>query len=83
MVLIPIALWLQPGFIALSLLLGSIFLVMIVEILNTGIEAAIDYISMEVHPKAKLAKDLGSAAVFLSLLNLSVVWGFYLWDRFF
>jgi len=81
-VLIPVAIWLQPGFTAFCLLVGSLFLVMIVELLNTGIEAAIDYQSMEIHPMAKLAKDLGSAAVLLSLINLSLVWGFYLWDRF-
>jgi len=81
-VLIPFGLWMQPGFVALSLLFGSIFIVLIVELLNTGIEAAIDYQSMEIHPMAKLAKDLGSAAVFLSLLNLAIVWALYLWDRF-
>ena len=82
MVLIPLAIWFQPGFVPFCLLVGSILLVMIVELLNTGIETAIDYQSMEVHPLAKLAKDFGSAAVFLSLLNLALVWGFYLWDRF-
>ncbi|MDA0348175.1 MAG: diacylglycerol kinase [Verrucomicrobia bacterium] len=82
MVLIPLAIWLQPGFTPFCLLVGSIMLVMIVELLNTGIETAIDYQSMDIHPLAKLAKDLGSAAVFLSLLNLAIVWGFYLWDRF-
>jgi diacylglycerol kinase (ATP) len=82
MVLIPVAIWLQPGFIAFCLLVGSLLLVMMVELLNTGIETAIDYQSMEVHPMAKLAKDFGSAAVFLSLLNVGLVWGFYLWDRF-
>ena len=82
MVLVPVAIWLQPGFVPFCLLVGSLFLVMIVELLNTGIETAIDYQSMEVHPMAKLAKDYGSAAVFFSLLNLGLVWGFYLWDRF-
>ena len=82
MILIPLAIWFQPGFVSFCLLVGSILLVMIVELLNTGIETAIDYQSMEIHPLAKLAKDLGSAAVFLSLLNLALVWGFYLWDRF-
>ena len=82
MVLIPIAIWLQPGFVPFCILVGSMFLVLIVELLNTGIETAIDYQSTEVHPMAKLAKDCGSAAVFLSLLNLTIVWGFYLWDRF-
>ena len=82
MILIPVAIWLQPGFIAFCLLVGSLLLAMMVELLNTGIETAIDYQSMEVHPMAKLAKDFGSAAVFLSLLNVALVWGFYLWDRF-
>jgi diacylglycerol kinase (ATP) len=82
MILIPLAIWLQPGFTSFCLLVGSILLVMIVELLNTGIETAIDYQSMEIHPMAKLAKDLGSAAVLLSLLNFALVWGFYLWDRF-
>lgn len=82
-VLIPVAVWLQPGYIPFCLLVGSLLLVLMVELLNTGIEAAIDYQSMEIHPMAKLAKDLGSAAVFLSLLNVAVVWGFYLWNRFF
>ena len=81
-VLIPVAIWLQPGFVPFCLLVGSLLLVMIVELLNTGIETAIDYQSMEIHPLAKLAKDFGSAAVFLSLVNLTLVWGFYLWDRF-
>ena len=81
-ILIPFAIWLKPGFPAFVLLVGSLLLVLIVELLNTGIEAAIDYQSMEIHPMAKLAKDLGSAAVFLSLINLTLVWGFYLWDRF-
>ena len=82
LVLILIAIWLQPGFIAFCLLVGSLLGVMIVELLNTGIETAIDYQSMEIHPMAKLAKDLGSAAVLLSLINVGLVWGFYLWDRF-
>ncbi len=81
-VLVPVAIWLQPGFVSFCLLVGSLLLVMIVELLNTGIETAIDYQSMEIHPLAKLAKDFGSAAVFLSLVNLTLVWGFYLWDRF-
>ena len=57
-------------------------IVWMVELLNTGIEAAIDYQSTKVHPMAKLAKDLGSAAVFISLLNLGLMWGFYLWHKF-
>jgi diacylglycerol kinase (ATP) len=81
-VLIPIAIGFDPGFVPFCLLVGSWFLVLIVELLNTGIETAIDYQSMDIHPMAKLAKDFGSAAVFISFLNLTLVWGFYLWDRF-
>ena len=57
-----------------ALLLGSLFLVLIVELLNTGIETAINRISTEIHPLSKLAKDVGSAAVLLSILNAFVVW---------
>ena len=80
--LVGLALWLEPGFVGRALLIGSVMVVWMVELLNTGIEAAIDYQSTKLHPMAKLAKDLGSAAVFISLLNLSVIWGLYLWDKF-
>lgn len=80
--LVALALWMEPGFVIRSLLIGSVLVVWMVELLNTGIETAIDYQSSKVHPMAKLAKDLGSAAVFISLLNVSVVWGLYLWDKF-
>ncbi|MCB1120419.1 MAG: diacylglycerol kinase [Verrucomicrobiae bacterium] len=82
LILTPVAIWLKPGFIPFCLLVGSLLLVMMVELLNTAVETAIDYQSMEVHPMAKLAKDFGSAAVFLSILNSAMIWGFYLWDRF-
>jgi len=81
-VLAPLALFLSGDFVHRVLLIGSVLLVMMVELLNTGIEAAIDYQSKEIHPMAKLAKDLGSAAVFISLVNLAMVWGFYLWEYF-
>jgi len=81
-VLAPLAIFIAPDFLPRVLLIGSVLLVMMVELLNTGIEAAIDYQSTEIHPMAKLAKDLGSAAVFISLVNLGMVWGLYLWDYF-
>ncbi len=64
------------------LLAGSVLLVLIVELLNSGIEAAIDRIGPELHPLSKKAKDLGSAAVLLSLVLLSLTWGSALLARF-
>jgi diacylglycerol kinase (ATP) len=55
-------------------LIGSVLLVPIVELLNSSIEATVDRISLEKHDLAKRAKDIGSAAVFLSLVNLAIVW---------
>lgn len=82
LVLIPLALWLSPDFIDRSLLIGCVVLVLIVELLNSAIETAIDYQSTEIHPMAKLAKNYGSAAVFLSLLNVGFIWGLFLWKFF-
>lgn len=73
--LIPLAVWLGDGGIEWALMIGSLFLVLIVELLNSGIEAAIDRVGEEHHPLSGRAKDLGSAAVMLSLLNVGVVWG--------
>ena len=71
-----IAAWVLPG-LALAtrgLLFGSLLLVLIVELLNSCIEANTDHISLERHPLAKRAKDMGSAAVFLALVNAAVIW---------
>jgi len=81
-VLIPIALLLDVGGLAKALMVASVLLVLIVELLNSGIEAAVDRISLDQHQLAKRAKDLGSAAVFLSLVNAAAVWAVVLWDRF-
>src|SRR5579883_3376573 len=59
-----------------ALLIGSITLVLLVELLNTALETIIDRISPEHHPLSKKAKDLGSAAVLLSILQAMVIWGF-------
>jgi diacylglycerol kinase (ATP) len=73
-VMIPLALVLEHGPLKRAILIGSILLVLIVELLNTGIEAAIDRISPEWHELSGRAKDIGSAAVLLSLLNAGIVW---------
>lgn len=73
-ILIPIAWFCHvPGY-AKAVMIASVMLVLIVELLNSAVEAAVDRISLENHQLAKRAKDLGSAAVFLSLLNVVVIW---------
>ncbi len=74
LILIPVAMMLPLPHISKALLIGSLLLVMIVELLNSAIEAAIDRISLDQHPLAKKAKDLGSAAVLLSVLNALIIW---------
>jgi diacylglycerol kinase (ATP) len=73
-VLIPIALVLDVGGLAKAMMIGSVLLVLIVELLNSAIEAAVDRISLDQHRLSKRAKDIGSAAVFVSLVNVAVVW---------
>ncbi|MGH8641300.1 MAG: diacylglycerol kinase, partial [Burkholderiales bacterium] len=72
--LIPAAFFLPAGGMGKALMIGAVLLVLIVELLNSAVEAAVDRISLENHKLAKRAKDIGSAAVFLSLLNVPVVW---------
>jgi diacylglycerol kinase (ATP) len=60
-------------------MIACVFLVIIVELLNSSVEATVDRISLDHHLLAKRAKDIGSAAVLLSLLNLIVVWSLVLW----
>lgn len=74
-ILVPTAFWLNVTPAERALLIASVLLVMIVELLNTGVEAAIDRISFERHTLSKRAKDIGSAAVLVSLLLLAAVWG--------
>jgi diacylglycerol kinase (ATP) len=78
-VLLPLALWLGRTWVETALLLGSVLLVLIVELLNSGIEAAIDRVSLELHDLSKRAKDLASAAVFLSLVLCGAIWGMAFW----
>jgi len=77
-VMVPLGLWLGPTGIAKALLVGSVLLVLIVELLNSAVEATVDRISLEDHRLAKRAKDIGSAAVMLSLVNAAAVWGLVL-----
>ncbi len=73
-VLIPLALFLPVSGIGRALMVASILLVIIVELLNSAIEATVDRISLDDHQLAKRAKDIGSAAVLISLLNVAAVW---------
>ena len=73
-ILIPTALLLPVNGTGKALMLGSVLLVLIVELINSAIEAVVDRISPEHHPLAKRAKDFGSAAVFLSLINVPLIW---------
>ena len=83
MVLLPASVWLGRTWVETALLAGTVVLLMVVELLNTGIEAAIDRIGPEWHDLSKRAKDVGSAAVLLSLLLCAGVWGAALFQRFF
>ncbi|MFM7397200.1 MAG: diacylglycerol kinase [Gammaproteobacteria bacterium] len=80
-VLFPLGLWLGENGIERALLVGPIFIILIVELLNSGIEATVDRIGLERHQLSGLAKDLGSAAVFTSFAMLAVVWALVLLDR--
>ncbi len=80
--MVPSAFWLGQTWVEVALLAGSVLIVMIVELLNTGIETAIDRIGPEWHDLSKRAKDMGSAAVFLSLLFCGGIWAAALLHRF-
>src|SRR5580693_7041429 len=73
-VLVPLAIWLPLSLVEKLLLLGSIALVLITEILNSAIEAVVDRVSLDRHPLAGRAKDMGSAAVFIAVLWCAIVW---------
>ncbi|AVO39937.1 diacylglycerol kinase [Simplicispira suum] len=81
LVLVPAAFWLGRSWVEVALLAGSVVLLMIVELLNTGIEAAIDRIGPEWHALSGRAKDMGSAAVLLSLLLCMGIWGAAIYQR--
>ena len=73
-VLVPLGLWLGNDGLERALLVGSVLLVLVVELLNSAVEATVDRVSLEDHLLAKRAKDLGSAAVMMSLMTVAAVW---------
>ena len=80
-VLFPLGLWLGNGAIEKVLLCGSLLGVLAIELLNSALEAVVDHVCPDVHPFAERAKDMGSAAVFVLMLNVLLVWGLILGSR--
>jgi diacylglycerol kinase (ATP) len=78
-VLVPVALMVPVDVTQRVLLVASIFLVLMVEMINSAIEAAVDRVSLDIHPLAKSAKDMGSAAVLLALMNAILIWLMIFW----
>ena len=76
-ILLPLAILLGQTIVDYSILIGSLLLVMMVELLNSALEAVVDRVSDEHHKLAGRAKDMGSAAVFIALLNVIVIWSMY------
>jgi diacylglycerol kinase (ATP) len=74
LILVPTASLLPVGATGKALMIASVLLVLVVELLNSAVEAAVDHTSLDQHQLAKRAKDIGSAAVLLSLLNVVLVW---------
>ncbi len=74
LILIPAAFFTPASTLGKAIMIGSVLLVLIVELLNSAIEAVVDRVSLEHHHLAKRAKDIGSAAVLIALINVSVVW---------
>jgi diacylglycerol kinase (ATP) len=77
--LVPTALLLPVSGVGKAIMIAAVLLVLIVELLNSAVEAAVDRVSLENHRLAKRAKDIGSAAVFVSLVNVPIVWILVLW----
>lgn len=77
-ILLPLGVWLGKSGIERALLVGAVLIVLIVELLNTGIETVVDRIGLERHELSGLAKDVGSTAVLVSFLLLGTIWGFIL-----
>ena len=81
-ILIPIAVWIPGTLTQRALLIACVLVVLLVELLNSAIESTVDRVSLDDHELAKRAKDVGSAAVLIALLNLLVVWALVLADVF-
>lgn len=80
--LLPLSLWIGQSWVETALLMGSVLLVLIVELLNSAVESAVDRISFDSHELSKRAKDIGSAAVFLALVLCAGIWLVAAWHRF-
>lgn len=80
LILLPLALFVGETALERAVLIAVLLLVLLVELLNSAIEAVVDRISLEPHALAKRAKDMGSAAVFIAILNAAIVWGLILLD---
>jgi diacylglycerol kinase (ATP) len=81
LLVIPVGLWLGQDGIERALLIAPMFVVLVAELINSAIEATVDRIGLERHKLSGLAKDIGSAAVLMSLVLLAVVWLLVLWPR--
>lgn len=81
-IMLPIAILLGQTIVDYSILIGSLLLVIIVELLNSAVEAVVDRVGDEHHKLAGRAKDIGSAAVFVSLVNAIVIWSMYVFQYF-
>lgn len=77
-IFVPVAFWFGDGNIEKVLLVSSLLLILIVELINSAIESTIDRVGSEQHELSGRAKDIGSAAVFLALINAAFVWAFLL-----
>lgn len=80
-ILVPSAFWLGTTAAQRALLIFSVLIVLVVELLNSAIEAVVDRIGEEHHPLSGQAKNMGSAAVLLSLISAALVWGIMAWQR--
>ncbi|WP_457573700.1 diacylglycerol kinase [Desulfolithobacter sp.] len=83
LLMLPLVFWLGDSGMERALLAGSLLLVLIAELINSAIEAVVDRISLEYHDLSGRAKDIGSAAVFMTLVNVTVIWGLLLYEQFF
>jgi len=80
-IMLPLAFWLGRTPLEYAMLIGSLLLVLIVELINSAVEAVVDRVSVEHHELSGRAKDLGSAAVMLTLFVVALVWGAILYER--
>ena len=80
-ILFPLGLWIGHGAVEKAMLCGSILFVLASEMLNSAVEAVVDKVSPEFHELAGRAKDMGSAAVFLLMINVVLCWTLVLWQR--